>query len=70
MDEELELAASLSSTGWFVVETIERMMEHSFTPEEIMLALDLPSEDHLAYLLQRGHEERMELENDLHGLSD
>lgn len=59
MDEEL--VPVMSAVGWFVVETIERMQDNGFTNEEIMVALDLPTEHHLVHMLTWAEREREEL---------
>lgn len=56
-----ELVPVMSSVGWFVVETIERMQDNGFDNAEIMVALDLPTEAHLTHMLIWAERERNEL---------
>lgn len=67
--EEEEYEASLTTTGWFIVETIERMQRLGFETQDICDALDLPTEGHMKYMLFRGEEERQKLFNDITGMS-
>jgi hypothetical protein len=63
MEEKEE--AGLSLVGWHVVETIERMFDLGFPLEDVLDSLDIPTEDHLNYLLARAANERGALIRDL-----
>ncbi len=67
MSDNEETEIGLSSVGWAVIEIAERMIRFNFSAGDICDALDLPSEDHLKYLLARGQQERAKLEADLLG---
>lgn len=59
MDEEL--VPTMSTVGWFVIETIERMLNLCYSVPEICDVLDLPTHEHMFYLLEWARREREEL---------
>ncbi len=69
MNDE-EYLAELSCCGWLTVENIERMLDQKFLTVDICDALNLPSEQHMNYLLARAAAERHHLLWDLKETGD